>query len=253
MSNIASEPVICDGLRTPIGRYGGALSGVRTDDLAAIPIRALLERNPMLRPDGIDEVLLGCANQAGEDNRNVARMAALLAGGCRPPCRGSRSTGSAPAGMDAVGFAARGIRAGDYTVAIAGGVESMTRAPFVMPKPDTAWSRETTVHDTTIGWRFVNPAMAATYGTDAMPETADNVAADYDISRADQDAFALRSQQRWAAAEAEGVFRDEIAPVRDPATQRARRSSWTGTNIPGPAPPSRGWRRCAASTGPTGP
>lgn len=220
MSNIASEPVICDGLRTPIGRYGGALSGVRTDDLAAIPIRALLERNPMLRPDGIDEVLLGCANQAGEDNRNVARMAALLAG-LPASVPGVTLNRLCASGMDAVGFAARGIRAGDYTVAIAGGVESMTRAPFVMPKPDTAWSRETTVHDTTIGWRFVNPAMAATYGTDAMPETADNVAADYDISRADQDAFALRSQQRWAAAEAEGVFRDEIAPVAIPQRKGA--------------------------------
>jgi 3-oxoadipyl-CoA thiolase len=212
LSEAASEAVICDGLRTPIGRYGGALSGVRTDDLAAIPIRALLRRNPTLRPEHIDEVLLGCANQAGEDNRNVARMAALLAGlpVCVPGVTLNRLCAS---GMDAVGFAARGIKAGDYAVAIAGGVESMTRAPFVMPKPPTAWSRANEVHDTTIGWRFVNPAMAAAYGTDSMPETADNVAEDYDVSRADQDAFALRSQERWAAAEARGLFRDEIAPV----------------------------------------
>jgi 3-oxoadipyl-CoA thiolase len=212
LSEAASEAVICDGLRTPIGRYGGALSGVRTDDLAAIPIRALLQRNPTLRPEHIDEVLLGCANQAGEDNRNVARMAALLAGlpVCVPGVTLNRLCAS---GMDAVGFAARGIKAGDYAVAIAGGVESMTRAPFVMPKPHTAWSRANEVHDTTIGWRFVNPAMAAAYGTESMPETADNVAEDYDVSRADQDAFALRSQERWAAAEARGLFRDEIAPV----------------------------------------
>jgi 3-oxoadipyl-CoA thiolase len=215
LSEAASEAIICDGLRTPIGRYGGALSGVRTDDLAAIPIRALLQRNPTLRPEHIDEVLLGCANQAGEDNRNVARMAALLAGlpVCVPGVTLNRLCAS---GMDAVGFAARGIKAGDYAVAIAGGVESMTRAPFVMPKPHTAWSRANEVHDTTIGWRFVNPAMAVAYGTDSMPETADNVAGDYDVSRADQDAFALRSQERWAAAEARGLFRDEIAPVAIP-------------------------------------
>jgi acetyl-CoA acyltransferase len=210
-----AEAVICDGVRTPIGRYGGALSHVRTDDLAAIPIRALLDRNPSLPPERIDEVLLGDANQAGEDNRNVARMAALLAG-LPVTVPGVTLNRLCASGMDAVGFAARGIRAGDYSIAIAGGVESMTRAPFVMPKPGAAWSRQAEVHDTTIGWRFVNPAMATAYGTDSMPQTADNVAADYGISRADQDAFALRSQERWARADAAGVFREEIVPVTIP-------------------------------------
>jgi acetyl-CoA acyltransferase len=210
-----SEAVICDGVRTPIGRYGGALSQVRTDDLAAIPIRALLARNPSLAGDAIDEVLLGDANQAGEDNRNVARMAALLAG-LPVSVPGVTLNRLCASGMDAVGFAARGIRAGDYAVTIAGGVESMTRAPFVMPKPGSAWSRETDVFDTTIGWRFVNPAMREAYGTDSMPQTADNVAEDFGISRADQDAFALRSQERWARADAAGVFADEIAPVTIP-------------------------------------
>src|SRR6056297_3500773 len=215
LTETVSEAVICDGLRTPIGRYAGALASVRTDDLAAIPIRALLERNPSLRPEIIDEVLLGCANQAGEDNRNVARMAALLAG-LPVGVPGVTLNRLCASGLDSVGFAARGIGAGDYVVAVAGGVESMTRAPFVMPKPGAAWSRTNEVHDSTIGWRFVNPAMAEAYGTDAMPETADNVAETYDISRADQDAFALRSQERWAKAEAEGIFRDEITPVYVP-------------------------------------
>jgi 3-oxoadipyl-CoA thiolase len=212
---LLTEAVICDGVRTPIGRYGGALADMRPDDLAAVPIRALLDRNPGLAPDRIDEVLLGCANQAGEDNRNVARMAALLAG-LPVSVPGLTLNRLCASGMDAVGFAARGIKAGDYAVAIAGGVESMTRAPFVMPKPGTAWSRETAVFDTTIGWRFVNPAMEAGHGIDSMPQTADNVAEDYGISRADQDAFALRSQERWARADAAGLFADEIAPVTIP-------------------------------------
>jgi acetyl-CoA acyltransferase len=210
-----TDAVICDGVRTPVGRYGGALAAVRTDDLAAIPIRALMERNPTLAPDRIEEVLLGDANQAGEDNRNVARMAALLAG-LPVTVPGITLNRLCASGMDAVGFAARGIKAGDFAVALAGGVESMTRAPFVMPKPGAAWSRSTEIHDTTIGWRFVNPAMAEAHGTDSMPETADNVAADYGISRADQDAFAARSQDRWARADAAGAFADEITPVRIP-------------------------------------
>jgi hypothetical protein len=210
-----AEAVICDGVRTPIGRYGGALSHVRTDDLAAIPIRALLDRNPSLPPERIDEVLLGDANQAGEDNRNVARMAALLAG-LPVTVPGVTLNRLCASGMDAVGFAARGIRAGDYSIAIAGGVESMTRAPFVMPKPGAAWSRQAEVHDTTIGWRFVNPAMATAYGTDSMPQTADNVAADFGISRADQDAFALRSQERWAGPMPRACSREEIVPVTIP-------------------------------------
>jgi acetyl-CoA acyltransferase len=209
------DAVICDGVRTPIGRYGGALAAVRADDLAAIPIRALLARNPTLAPDAIDEILLGCANQAGEDNRNVARMAALLAG-LPVSVPGLTLNRLCASGMDAVGFAARGIKAGDYTIAVAGGVESMTRAPFVMPKAGAAWARQNAVHDTTIGWRFVNPAMLEAYGTDSMPQTADNVAEDFNISRGDQDAFALRSQARWEKADAAGVFGDEIAPVTVP-------------------------------------
>jgi acetyl-CoA acyltransferase len=210
-----TDAVICDGVRTPIGRYGGALAAVRPDDLAAHPIKALLSRNPSLSPDAIDEVLLGCANQAGEDNRNVARMAGLLAG-LPVTVPGVTLNRLCASGMDAVGFAARGIKAGDYDVAMAGGVESMTRAPFVMPKPGAAWSRANAVYDTTIGWRFVNPAMAEAYGTDSMPETADTVAEEYGISRADQDAFALRSQVRWSEAEAAGLFADEIVPVSVP-------------------------------------
>jgi len=238
LTETVSEAVICDGLRTPIGRYAGALASVRTDDLAAIPIRALLERNPSLRPEIIDEVLLGCANQAGEDNRNVARMAALLAG-LPVGVPGVTLNRLCASGLDSVGFAARGIGAGDYVVAVAGGVESMTRAPFVMPKPGAAWSRTNEVHDSTIGWRFVNPAMAEAYGTDAMPETADNVAETYDISRADQDAFALRSQERWARADAEGIFRDEITPVYvpqrkgDPAIVDRDEHPRPGTNAEG--------------------
>jgi acetyl-CoA acyltransferase len=190
---------ICDAIRTPIGRYGGALSSVRTDDLAAIPIKALTDRNPKVDWEALDDVVYGCANQAGEDNRNVARMALLLAGLPKevPGSTVNRLCGSS---MDAVSVAARGIKSGEVDLVIAGGVESMSRAPFVMGKADAAFSRGIKVEDTTIGWRFVNPAMKAKYGTDAMPETAEIVAEEYKIARADQDAFALRSQQRAAAA-----------------------------------------------------
>ena len=210
-----AEAFICDAQRTPIGRYGGALSSVRADDLAAAPIAALKARNPDLDWGALDDVIYGCANQAGEDNRNVARMAALLAGLpiTAPGVTVNRLCGS---GMEAVGQAARAIKAGEGDLILAGGVESMSRAPFVMPKADSAFSRAAAIYDTTIGWRFINPKMKAAYGIDSMPETADNVAADYGVSRADQDAFALRSQQRWTAAQAAGLFGDEIAPVRVP-------------------------------------
>lgn len=209
------DAFICDATRTPIGRYGGALSAVRTDDLAALPIAALMARNGQVDWASVDDVIFGSANQAGEDNRNVARMAALLAG-LPTDVPGTTINRLCASGMDAVGMAARAIRAGDYDMAIAGGVESMSRAPFVMPKATTAFSRANTVYDTTIGWRFVNPKMKAMYGIDSMPQTADNVAADYDVSRADQDAFAARSQARWAAAHEAGVFADEITPVSIP-------------------------------------
>lgn len=203
---------ICDAVRTPIGRYGGALSAVRADDLAAAPLAALMARNAGVDWSAVDDVIYGCANQAGEDNRNVARMAVLLAGMpvVVPGTTVNRLCGS---GMDAVGMAARAIRAGDCDFVLAGGVESMSRAPFVMPKAETAFSRANAVYDTTIGWRFVNPKMKAAFGIDSMPQTADNVAAEWGISRGDQDAFAARSQARWAAAQAAGHFRDEIAPV----------------------------------------
>ncbi|MGA0952303.1 MAG: 3-oxoadipyl-CoA thiolase [Candidatus Puniceispirillaceae bacterium] len=209
------DAFICDAIRTPIGRYGGGLATMRPDDLAAHVIRTLMQRNPSLDPYAVDEVVFGCANQAGEDNRNVARMALLLAG---LPVEVPASTINrlCASGMDAVASAARGIIAGDFQLAIAGGVESMSRAPFVMPKAETAFARSKQIFDTTIGWRFVNPAMQAIYGIDSMPETADNVAVDYAISRQDQDAFALRSQQRWAVAHKAGVFADEIAPVAVP-------------------------------------
>jgi 3-oxoadipyl-CoA thiolase len=207
-----SEPFICDAARTPIGRYGGALAAVRTDDLAAVPIAALLARNPSLEPAAIEEVLLGCANQAGEDNRNVARMAGLLAGlpVSVPGATINRLCGS---GLDAVAMAARLIRAGEAQVVVAGGVESMSRAPFVMPKADAAFSRSAEIHDSTIGWRFVNPRMRERYGIDSMPETGENVAAQFNIARADQDRFALRSQQRTAAAYARGFYDAELVPV----------------------------------------
>jgi acetyl-CoA acyltransferase len=206
---------ICDYLRTPIGRFGGALSSVRTDDLAAIPIRALMQKHPGLDWAAVDEVILGCANQAGEDNRNVARMAVLLSGlpESVPGVTVNRLCGS---GMDAVAMAARAIRAGEIDLAIAGGVESMSRAPFVMPKATEAFSRHAEIHDTTIGWRFVNPVIKAQYGIESMPETAENVAAECGIARADQDAFALRSQMRALAAQASGRFAREITPVTIP-------------------------------------
>ena len=210
-----NDAFILDGTRTPIGRYGGALSSVRTDDLASLPIAALMARNPSVDWAAVDDVIYGSANQAGEDNRNVARMAALLAG-LPDTVPGTTINRLCASGMDAVGFAARGVKAGDYEVVIAGGVESMSRAPFVMPKAETAFSRANTVYDTTIGWRFVNPKMKSEYGIDSMPQTADNVAEDYCVNRADQDAFAVRSQDRYQAAQAAGVFADEITPVTIP-------------------------------------
>ncbi|WP_100962874.1 3-oxoadipyl-CoA thiolase [Bosea sp. FBZP-16] len=210
-----ADAFICDAVRTPVGRYGGALSGVRADDLAAIPLTALMQRNPSVDWSQVDDVILGCANQAGEDNRNVARMAVLLSGlpVDVPGTTVNRLCGS---GLDALGLAARSIRAGDCGLMLAGGVESMSRAPFVMPKAEAAFSRANAVYDTTIGWRFVNPKLKKAFGIDSMPETADNVAADFGVSRADQDAFALRSQQRWAAAQAAGRFTEEMAPVSVP-------------------------------------
>jgi len=204
---------ICDAIRTPIGRFGGGLATVRADDLAALPIKALMERNPSVDWNAVDEVFLGCANQAGEDNRNVARMASLLAG-LPESIPGVTLNRLCASGMDAIGTAFRAIASGEMELAIAGGVESMSRAPFVMGKADAAFSRNMKLEDTTIGWRFINPLMKAQYGVDAMPQTADNVANDYNVSRADQDAFALRSQQRTAAAQAAGYFAEEIVPVR---------------------------------------
>ncbi len=209
------EAFICDAVRTPIGRFGGALSSVRADDLAATPLAALMARNADVDWARVDDVIMGCANQAGEDNRNVARMAALLAG-LPVEVPGITVNRLCASGLDAVGMAARAIRAGDMDLTIAGGVESMSRAPFVMPKAEAAFSRANAVYDTTIGWRFVNKKMKEMYGVDSMPETADNVAEDHSVSRADQDAFALRSQARWAAADAAGVFSEEIVPVTIP-------------------------------------
>ena len=209
------DAFICDAVRTPIGRYGGALSSVRADDLAAIPIRALIERNPDVDWGLLDDVILGCANQAGEDNRNLARMAGLLAG--LPDSSGgvtlNRLCGS---GLDAVAMAARSIRSGEDGMIIAGGSESMSRAPFVMPKATSAFDRNAELYDTTIGWRFVNPRMRDAYGDDTMPSTAENVADEYNISREDQDAFAQRSQERAAAAQASGRFAAEIVAVTIP-------------------------------------
>jgi 3-oxoadipyl-CoA thiolase len=207
-----TEVFICDAVRTPFGRYGGALSSIRTDDLATLPIRALMERNPGVDWGAIDDVIYGCVNQAGEDNRNVARMALLLAGLPQtvPGATVNRLCGSS---LDAVGTAARAIKCGETQLMIAGGVESMSRAPFVIPKADSAFSRAAKIEDTTIGWRLVNPAMKAKYGIDSMPETAENVAEEFKVARADQDAFALRSQKRWAAAQAKGFYRGEIVPV----------------------------------------
>jgi len=210
------EAFICDAIRTPFGRYGGALSSVRPDDLGAIPLAELMRRNPGVDWAALDDVIYGCANQAGEDNRNVARMSLLLAG---MPVEVSGATVNrlCGSGMEAVGSLARAIRAGEMQLGIAGGVESMSRAPFVMPKADTAFSRSNAVYDTTIGWRFVNPKMKAKYGIDAMPETAENVAEDFKVSRGDQDAFALRSQQRALAAQSSGALAEEIVQVTIPA------------------------------------
>jgi 3-oxoadipyl-CoA thiolase len=210
-----SEAVICDAIRTPFGRYGGALSPVRTDDLAAMPIRSLMERNPRVDWQAVDDVIFGCANQAGEDNRNVARMASLLAG-LPPGVPGSTVNRLCGSSMDAVGIAARAIKCGEADLIIAGGVESMSRAPFVMGKAEVPFSRTAEVFDTTIGWRFVNPAMKSRYGTDSMAETAENVAEDFHIARADQDAFSLRTQQRWGKAHVAGFFRNEVLPVSIP-------------------------------------
>ena len=210
-----NEAFICDAVRTPFGRYGGTLASLRTDDLAAIPIRALIERNPRVDWQAVDDVVFGCANQAGEDNRNVARMALLLAGLPKevPGATVNRLCGSS---LDAVGVAARAIKCGEADLVLAGGVESMSRAPFVMGKADTAFSRAAEIFDTTIGWRFVNPSMKSRYGTDSMPQTAENVAEDFRVSRADQDAFALRTQQRWAKAHRAGFFQCELIPVSIP-------------------------------------
>jgi 3-oxo-5,6-didehydrosuberyl-CoA/3-oxoadipyl-CoA thiolase len=203
---------LCDGVRTPIGKYGGALAQVRADDLAAVPIAALVARNPDVDWESVDDVFYGCANQAGEDNRNVARMALLLAG-LPERVPGSTINRLCGSGLDAIAIAAHAIRAGDADLCIAGGVESMSRAPFVMPKALAAFARENAIYDTTIGWRFINPVFKGRFGVDSMPETAENVAAEFAISREDQDAFALRSQQRAAAASARGRFADEIVPV----------------------------------------
>ncbi len=212
---MTNHALICDAVRTPFGRYGGALAGVRADDLGALPIKALLERNPGVDWAAVDDLYYGCANQAGEDNRNVGRMVALLGGlPIDVPANSiNRLCGSS---LDAVGLGARSIRAGDAQLVIAGGVESMTRAPFVMGKAESAFARAARIEDTTIGWRFVNPLMKAKYGIDSMPETAENVAGDFGISRPDQDALAVRSQQRWARAHAAGYFATEIVPVTLP-------------------------------------
>ncbi|WP_039017884.1 3-oxoadipyl-CoA thiolase [Halocynthiibacter namhaensis] len=209
------DAYICDATRTPIGRYGGALSSIRTDDLASLPIAALMARNPQVDWSSVDDVIFGDANQAGESNRNVARMAALLAG-LPVDVPGTTVNRLCASGMDAVGMAARGVKAGDYDLAIAGGVESMSRAPFVVGKQTSAFGRAAQMFDTTIGWRFINKKLQKMYGTDSMPETADNVAADYNVNRADQDDFAARSQARWAAANDAGIFNDEITAVQVP-------------------------------------
>ena len=212
MSHQINDAFICDAVRTPIGRYGGSLAGVRADDLGAVPLMALIERNPDVKWERVDDVVFGCANQAGEDNRNVARMSSLLAG-LPETVPGSTINRLCGSGMDAVGTAARAIKSGEAALMVAGGVESMSRAPFVMGKATSAYSRDAQIYDTTIGWRFVNPLMKRQYGVDSMPETAENVAEDFQISRADQDAFAWRSQQKAGRAMEEGRFAQEIVPV----------------------------------------
>jgi len=220
------QAFICDAIRTPIGRYNGSLASVRADDLAALPLKALIERNKQVDWNAVDDLFFGCANQAGEDNRNVGRMGLLLAGlpETTPAATVNRLCGS---GLDAVGLAARTIKSGDADLVIAGGVESMTRAPFVVGKADSAFSRSMKIEDTTIGWRFVNPAFKAKFGVDSMPETAENLVAQYNISRADQDAFAYRSQQRWGKANAAGFFKNEIVPVTVPAGKNETRQFTT--------------------------
>ncbi len=210
-----TEAFICDAIRTPIGRYGGTLASVRPDDLGAVPLKALMERNPQVDWAAVEDIIYGCANQAGEDNRNVARMSGLLAG-LPVEVPGTTVNRLCGSGMDAIGLAARSFKSGDTDLMIAGGVESMSRAPFVMGKAESAFSRSATMYDTTIGWRFINPLMKKVYETHSMPQTADNVAQEFSVSRADQDAFALRSQQRWAAAHAAGRFADELVPVLVP-------------------------------------
>jgi acetyl-CoA acyltransferase len=210
-----NEAYLCDGLRTPVGRYGGALSSIRTDDLAALPIKALMARHSGVDWAALEDVIYGCANQAGEDNRNVARMAALLAG-LPESVPGVTVNRLCASSLEAVAQAARAIRCGEAEFMLAGGVESMSRAPFVMGKAESAFARSARLEDTTIGWRFINPEVQRRYGIDSMPETAENVAAEFSVSRADQDAFALRSQQRWAHAHAEGFFKAEICPVQVP-------------------------------------
>src|SRR5512134_757931 len=226
-----TDALICDAVRTPIGRYGGALSGVRTDDLAAVPLAALVARNPRVDWQAVDDVVLGCANQAGEDNRNLARMAALLAGlpVTVPGATVNRLCGS---GLDAVAIAARMIRSGEAALVIAGGAESMSRAPYVLSKPDAAFTRTQQLFDTTIGWRFVNPLMKQQYGIDSMPETAENVAAEFNVSRADQDAFALRSQQRWQAAHKSGFFEGETVPVTIAGKKKGETTQFTTDEHP---------------------
>jgi 3-oxoadipyl-CoA thiolase len=214
-----NDAFICDAIRTPIGRYGGKLAGVRADDLGAVPLRALLQRNAGLDPRAVEEVFIGCANQSGEDNRNVARMSLLLAG-LPHTVPGVTLNRLCASGLDAVGSAARAIRSGEMELAIAGGVESMTRAPFVIGKPETAFGRTQVLEDTTMGWRFVNGALRSRYGVDTMPQTGENVATQYGISREDQDAFAFRSQQRAAAAQADGFLREEIIAVTVAGTKR---------------------------------
>src|SRR5256885_14300762 len=230
-----TEVFICDAVRTPFGRYGGALSSIRTDDLATLPLRALMERNPAVDWGSLDDVIYGCVNQAGEDNRNVARMALLLAGLPQtvPGATVNRLCGSS---LDAVGTAARAIRCGEPQLMIAGGVESMSRAPFVVPKADSAFSRAAKIEDTTIGWRFVNPLIKSNYGIDSMPETAENVAAEFKISRADQDAFALRSQQRTAAAIAAGGLGGGDVPRDIPQENGGPRSFAPGQHPPATTP-----------------
>ncbi|MBO9601272.1 MAG: 3-oxoadipyl-CoA thiolase [Novosphingobium sp.] len=226
-----SEAFICDAVRTPIGRYGGSLAKVRADDLGAVPIRALMARNPGLDPAAVEEVFYGCANQSGEDNRNVARMSLLLAG-LPPTVPGVTVNRLCASGLEAVGAAARAVAAGEMSLAIAGGVESMTRAPFVIGKADSAFGRSQALEDTTMGWRFINPALDALYGTEAMPRTGENVAADYAIGRADQDAFALRSQERAITAQDSGFHGEEIVPVGAPGTRRGETVEVTADEHP---------------------